>query len=106
MLEAYKDDKKTDFKYLHVFLVVEGCEKLDEACRTRRQSRPAPPTPRPTPPKGTRPPNSGGRRSWTSKVKLDLLRTGTEAKKRNHDIAFLVGGGDPDTMDPEVRAWF
>ena len=40
-----------------------------------------------------------------SQVKIDLLRTGTVAKKRNHDLAFLTAG-DPAAMDPEVRTWF
>ena len=34
MLEAYKDDEKTDFKYIHVFLVIEGCEKWAETRRS------------------------------------------------------------------------
>ena len=38
-------------------------------------------------------------------VKLDLLKTTTAAKKRNNDLAFLMGG-DPQAMDPQVRAWF
>ena len=38
-------------------------------------------------------------------VKLILLRTNVMAKKRNTDLAFLMGG-DPKTMDPEVRAWY
>ena len=40
-----------------------------------------------------------------SQVKIDLLRTGTVAKKRNHDLAFLTGG-DAAAMDPDVRTWF
>lgn len=40
-----------------------------------------------------------------SKVKIELLRTGTVAKKRNHDLAFLTGA-DPDAMDPELRTWY
>ena len=30
-----------------------------------------------------------------SQVKIDLLRTGTVAKKRNHDLAFLTAGDPP-----------
>ena len=40
-----------------------------------------------------------------SQVKLDLLRTGTMAKKRNHDLAFLTSA-DPTQMDPELRTWY
>ena len=37
--------------------------------------------------------------------KIDLLRTGTVAKKRNHDLAFLMSA-DPAQMDPELRTWY
>ena len=40
-----------------------------------------------------------------SKVKIDLLRTGTVAKKRNHDLAFPTSA-DPAQMDPELRIWY
>ena len=33
MIEAYKEDEKADFKYLHVFVVIEGCEKWAETRR-------------------------------------------------------------------------
>ena len=33
MLEAYENDGKADFKYLHVFIVIEGCEKWAETRR-------------------------------------------------------------------------
>ena len=34
MLEAYKEDKRADFKFLHVFVVIEGCEKWAETRRS------------------------------------------------------------------------
>ncbi|KAE8789914.1 putative methionyl-tRNA synthetase [Hordeum vulgare] len=39
-------------------------------------------------------------------AKLDLLRTSVDVKKRNTDMAFLMGGGDTTTMDPQVEAWY
>ena len=30
----YKDDEKADFKFLHVFIVIEGCEKWAETRRS------------------------------------------------------------------------
>ena len=38
-------------------------------------------------------------------AKLDLLRTNIAVKKRNNDLAFLMGA-DMAAMDPLVRAWF
>ena len=136
MLEAYKEDEKTDFKYLHVFIVIEGCEKWAEtrrglakgkeyvpsaACAGASDGRP-PMGHKKTKAAGDNKPavaklqtsiqtciadaqtNAGKReevqaKRWValmanSQVKLDLLRTGTVAKKRNHDLAFLTSA-DP-----------
>ncbi|CAM0951151.1 unnamed protein product [Alopecurus aequalis] len=102
MLEAYKNDENADFKFLHVFVVIEGCEKWAEVRRSIRKGKEYVPG-------EVAPGASEGRPPMGHKkakaVKLDLLRTGTVAKKRNHDLAFLTAG-DPATMDPEVRAWF
>nr|XP_020192195.1 uncharacterized protein LOC109778056 [Aegilops tauschii subsp. strangulata] len=39
--------------------------------------------------------------------KLDLLRTNVPTKKRNTDLAFLMGwGADMATMDEQVKAWY
>ncbi|XP_020193119.1 uncharacterized protein [Aegilops tauschii subsp. strangulata] len=41
-----------------------------------------------------------------SAVKHDLLRTNVAAKKRNTDLAFLMGGADMSAMDEQVKAWY
>lgn len=147
MLEAYKEDEKADFKYLHVFVVIEGCEKWAETRRGIGKGKEYVPGAGASDASDGRPPmghkkakaareaepaaaklqasiqtcladakaNAGKREAiaakrWSalmanSKVKIELLRTGTVAKKRNHDLAFLTGA-DPDAMDPELRAWY
>ncbi|CAM0879688.1 unnamed protein product [Alopecurus aequalis] len=147
MLEAYKNDENADFKFLHVFVVIEGCEKWAEVRRSIRKGKEyvpdevAPGASEGRPPMGHKKAKAArdgapaaaklqasieiciadaqtqaakreeiAKQRWAelmanSQVKLDLLRTGTVAKKRNHDLAFLTAG-DPATMDPEVRAWF
>ncbi|CAM0885299.1 unnamed protein product [Alopecurus aequalis] len=147
MLEAYKNDENADLKFLHVFVVIEGCEKWAEVRRSIRKGKEYVPDEVALGASEGRPlmghkkakaardgaPEAAklqasietciadaqtqaakreelAKQRWValmanSQVKLDLLRTGTVAKKRNHDLAFLTAG-DPTTMDPEVRAWF
>jgi hypothetical protein len=38
-------------------------------------------------------------------VRIALLKATSAAKKRNTDLAFLIGGNDA-TMDEETRAWY
>ncbi|CAM0944832.1 unnamed protein product [Alopecurus aequalis] len=109
MPEAYKNDENMDFKFLHVFVVIEGLRGARSGRRCAVRSARA----RSTSPTRWLPAvkrEEIAKQRWAalmanSQVKIDLLRTGTAAKKRNNDLAFLTGG-DPDAMTPEVRAWF
>jgi hypothetical protein len=38
-------------------------------------------------------------------ARIALLKTSSAAKKRNTDLAFLIGGNDA-AMDEETRAWY
>jgi hypothetical protein len=38
-------------------------------------------------------------------IQIALLKATSTAKKRNTDLAFLIGGND-DKMDKETRAWY
>jgi hypothetical protein len=38
-------------------------------------------------------------------VRIALLKTTSTTKKRNTDLAFLIGGNDA-AMDEEMRAWY
>jgi hypothetical protein len=38
-------------------------------------------------------------------VRISLLKATSAAKKRNTDLAFLIGGNDA-AMDEETRAWY
>jgi hypothetical protein len=38
-------------------------------------------------------------------IQIALLKTTSAAKKRNTDLAFLIGGNDA-AMDEETRAWY
>lgn len=43
----------------------------------------------------------------SSAIKLDLLRTNVIMKKRNTDLAFLMGGADIlQSTDEAVKAWY
>ncbi|CAM0946287.1 unnamed protein product [Alopecurus aequalis] len=147
MLEAYKNDENMDFNFLHVFVVIEGCEKWAEVRRSIGKGKEYVPdavaagASEGRPPMGHKKAKAArdgapaaaklqasietciadaqtqtvkreeiAKQRWAalmanSQVKIDLLRTGTVAKKRNNNLAFLTGG-DPDAMTPEVRAWF
>ncbi|CAM0949036.1 unnamed protein product [Alopecurus aequalis] len=147
MLEAYTNDENMDFKFLHVFVVIEGCEKWAKVRRSIGKDKEYVPDAvvagafEGCPPMGHKKAKAArdgapataklhacienciadaqtqavkreaiAKQRWAelmanSQVKIDLLRTGTVAKKRNHDLAFLTAG-DPAAMDPEVRAWF
>nr|XP_051190020.1 uncharacterized protein LOC127303315 [Lolium perenne] len=39
-------------------------------------------------------------------ARIALLKTTAAAKKRNTDLAFLMGGGDMELMDEETRNWY
>jgi hypothetical protein len=39
-------------------------------------------------------------------VRIALLKTTAAAKKRNTDLAFLMGGGNMELMDEETRNWY
>ncbi|XP_071674376.1 uncharacterized protein [Lolium perenne] len=39
-------------------------------------------------------------------ARIALLKTTVAAKKRNTDLAFLMGGGDMELMDEETRNWY
>ena len=107
MFAMYRgDNQDADFKHLHVYKHIDKCEKwaevrhaLDKAketdattpgasehCLADAQARAV-----------LREEKTEARWSSLMKnnaIKLDLLRTNVAAKKRNTDMAFLMGGAD------------
>ena len=39
MFEAFRDDEKVDFKFLHVFIKIEGCEKWAQVRLSLRKGK-------------------------------------------------------------------
>nr|XP_020163102.1 uncharacterized protein LOC109748488 [Aegilops tauschii subsp. strangulata] len=111
MFAMFRDNNcDADFKYLHVFKRIDKCEKWAaesiDHCITDAKIRAA-----------EREEKTEAR--WAvlmtdSAVKLDLLRANTaaelkaqDAKKRNNDLAFLMGSADMlQSGDEKLKAWF
>ena len=146
MFDMYRNDKKADFNFLHVFIIIEGCDKWAQVRHSLGKGKAYVPD---APAAGAADGRPDGHKKakavrdaapaaaklqasidtciadaqthaaareekaearWKALmanqgIKLDLLKTNTAAKKRNNDLAFLMGG-NPEAMDPEVRAWF
>ena len=139
-------DEKADFKFLHVLIVIEGCDKWAQVRHSLGKGKAyVPDAPaagaadgRPDGHKKAKAARDGAPAAaklqasidtciadaqthaatreeknearWKALmanqgIKLDLLKTNSAAKKRNNDLAFIMGV-NPQAMDPEVRAWF
>ncbi|KAE8791333.1 putative methionyl-tRNA synthetase [Hordeum vulgare] len=124
MFDMYRpNNNDAEFKFLHVFTRIESCEKwtgvqlalakakdgvynLDAPVLGRRNGA-LMAIRKPRSHSAMREEKSEAR--WSAlmakkDIKLDLLRANVTAKKRNGNLAYLMGA-DMATMDPHVNAW-